>query len=151
MTSPSKSAIAQRYNLRYSHSIARLEILVLLLIGAGLIGSIEQLWFIPTLLLCSLLAFLFVKRDSIRNQFNAHTVIEFRTAPARLIWYDDFSEISFNAHDIEVRLTRWFILLRLKGKTKTLHRVLLRDSFDSLGDYTRFRRQIIEMMHVSGN
>ncbi len=153
MTSPTKSASVRLYNIRYSRIILKLEISLILITFVSLVFLREELWLFPCLILNTLLTFIFLSSFSIITQFPKRLVFEFRTAPDRLIWYDSTGESSFLLQDVKVRMTRWFVMLKLVNSAKQWNGVLLQDSFVDMSHYTSFRRQLLlkkrEDMHVS--
>ena len=142
MTSPAKSDYVLRYNLRYSRFIFRLEIVLSLIFFASLLAGRFDIWLIPALLMYLLLLYIFFSKFSILRQFSPDSALEFRSSPDRLIWYDQNTETNFLYGEVEVIITRWFVVLKLGKRSNQINRVMLKDSFDDMNHYSSFRRQI---------
>lgn len=140
MTSPKESAAARFYKLHYSPTLFKLEILLTALVYATLLIFHQQYDLLPALLMVSLMAFIFFKRYSCRIRFPKHLLIEFRSEPERLICYDNNMESSYSLDQVDVRLTRWFVLLKLERFPAARRLALLQDSFEDIHHYTAFRR-----------
>jgi len=110
------------------------------LVYATLLIFHQQYDLLPALLMVSLMAFIFFKRYSCRIRFPNHLQIEFRSEPDRLICYDHKMESSYLLDQVDVRLTRWFVLLKLGRFPARLNLALLQDSFEDIHHYTAFRR-----------
>ena len=143
MTSQTKSASARLYSISYSKIILKLEILLVLIIFISQLMVSDDLWLLPSLFVSGLICFIYFSSYSIITQFPQGLVFEFRTAPDRLIWYDSAGESSFLLQDMDVRITRWFVLLKLENSSGPRYRVLIKDSFIDMSDYTSFRRYLL--------
>lgn len=143
MTSQTKSANVQLYKIYYSRKIFKVEIIIVLTLFLSLIMMSDEVWFIPCFILYCLIAFIYFSKYSIKHQFSQQMTFEFRTAPDRLIWYDSAGESSFLLQDVKVRMTRWFVILKLVNSSKKWNGVLLQDSFVDMSHYTGFRRQLL--------
>ncbi|MBC8212644.1 MAG: hypothetical protein H8E21_16425 [Gammaproteobacteria bacterium] len=143
MTSPAKSDNVLRYKLRYSRFLFKLEVLTSLILLASLLAGRFDLWLLPALCIYLLLIFIFFAKYSIIRQFGSHSAVEFRSSPERLIWYDQNTETDFLQEEIDVIITRWFVLLKLGKRPNQMNRVMLKDSFDDMNHYSSFRRQIL--------
>ncbi len=131
------------FNIHYSKIIFKFEIVFIVTLFISLFSIRQDIWFIPALFLYCLITYIFFKRFSIIRQFPQQLNFEFRKAPDRLICYDLSSESTYLFQDIDVLITRWFIILKLTNSTKRWQLVLLQDSFDSMNHYTSFRRKLL--------
>ena len=100
MISQTKYAAVRRYKITYSKLILKLEIVLVLIVFISQIATADDLWLLPSLLLCALICFIYFSSYSIVSQFPQDLVFEFRTAPDRLIWYDPVEESSFLLQDM---------------------------------------------------
>jgi hypothetical protein len=108
-----------------------------------LVNGRPDLWLILSLITYLLLTFIFFAKYSINRQFSEDTAVEFRSSPDRLIWYDQKTETNFLYDEIEVIITRWFVLLKLGKNSHQINRLMLKDSFENMDHYSSFRRQIL--------
>ena len=143
MTSQIKSGSAQLYHLRYSKIILKLEITFVMMMFVCQLALAKEIWLPPSLFLSAVIGYIYFSKFSITTQFPQGLCCQFRTAPDRLIWYDSAGESTFLIEDMDIRITRWFVLLTLANESNRLHRVLLKDSFENMKYYTDFRRQLL--------
>jgi hypothetical protein len=133
----------RRYNVRFSRFILKLEIFAYLIFSGAILLHSSYAWWLPAIVIMLLSAFVFFSKYSIVTQFSPLTTLEFRSAPERLIWIDRNQQKHFPVEQMEVRMTRWFVLLKLGNKPDQMHRVMLKDSFDDTHQYASFRRQLL--------
>lgn len=143
MKSQTKSATVRRYKVSYSWLIFKLEILIVLMAFAGQFLAADEIQLLPSLLLSATICFIYFSTSSIITQFPKGLVFEFREAPDRLICYDKTGESCYLIQDLNIMMTRWFVLLQFKNETGRHSRVFLYDSFIDMNDYTSFRRNLL--------
>lgn len=138
-----KPASVRHFKIRYSKLILKFEITFIVVLFLSLFMVRNELWFLPVLVLYCLITFIYFSLFSINKRFPEKLVFEFRTAPERLIWYDSAGESSFLLQDVDIRMTRWFVMLKLVNSSSQWCGVVLQDSFDNMNHYTSFRRQLL--------
>lgn len=143
MTLQTKYANVRRYKIRYSKIILKLEIFIVFISFISQLLAAENIWLLPSLFLTSLICYIYFSKYSVIKQFPQSMILEFRSAPERLIWYDSEGESSFLIQDVDIRMTRWFVLLKHKNAPSLKSIVVLQDSFDGMNDYTSFRRHLL--------
>lgn len=143
MTLQTKSADVRYFKICYSRFFYKFEITFIGILFLSLILIRNELWFLPVLILSCLICFIYFSLFSINHHLPEKLVIEFRTAPDQLICYDSSGETSFLLHDIEFRMTRWFIILKLKSAFGIRNFILLADCFEDMNYYSNFRRQLL--------
>ena len=149
MTSSVTSAPGRRYNLSYSRSLLRLEILSFAVILVCLLWLISGYWLAPVILLYLLLTIQFFNRRSVLRQFANPRAIELRVKPEPSICYYQQGESCFSYQQVSIKCSRWFILVKLRNASQQFDHILLADSFDNPAQYSQFRRQLLEIFDVS--
>ena len=154
MKLPIKSADVRLYKLRYSKTLLSLEIAFLLMLYVSLFVYRAELWFLPCLLLSTLLTYIYFSLYSVINQWPSGLTIEIRVSTAQLIVHDGQSKTCFPIHKVNIRMTRWFVMLDFADSSNQQSVTVFNDSFDDVNHYTSFRRNLIllqreEMQHVS--
>jgi len=145
MKLPIKSASVRLYKVRYSRIILSLEITFLLMFFASLFVYRAELWFLPSLILSILLTYIFFSLYSVINQWPNGLTLEIRESTAQLIVHDGQSMSSFPIQKVNIRMTRWFVMLQTGTTSKHQTVTLFKDSFDDVNHYTSFRRNLILM------
>jgi len=145
MKLPIKSASVRLYKVRYSRIILSLEITFLLMFFASLFVYRAELWFLPSLILSILLTYIFFSLYSVFNQWPNGLTLEIRESTAQLIVHDGQSMSSFPIQKVNIRMTRWFVMLQTGTTSKHQTVTLFKDSFDDVNHYTSFRRNLILM------
>jgi len=145
MKLPIKSASVRLYKVRYSRIILSLEITFLLMFFASLFVYRAELWFLPSLILSILLTYIFFSLYSVINQWPNGLTLEIRESTAQLIVQEGQSMSSFPIQKVNIRMTRWFVMLQTGTTSKHQTVTLFKDSFDDVNHYTSFRRNLILM------
>lgn len=146
MTSPTESVTAQLYRPRYSRTLLKIEILLVALVYCILIIKHQDYDLTPSFIIVTLISFIFFMRFSIRVRFPHDMKLEFRSDPLRVICYDKNLETCYLPDQIEVRMTRWFVSLKLGRYPHSLHLPLLADSFEQPSHYSAVRRFLSELI-----
>ena len=149
MTSLEQSAPGQRYKLTYSSRLLQLEILFFVIVFTSLMLLVRGWWLLPALVLGGLLCLQFFLRQSVFRQFTEPCAIELRMKPRRLICYYQQGECCFSQEQITIKMSRWFVLIKLRNGSHRFDRILLADSFDNSNHYSQFRRNLIEIFDAS--
>ena len=144
MTSPTKSEIAQHFRLRYSRTLLKIEILLIALVYATLLIYHDQYDLAPSFIIVTLIVFIFFMRFSVVARFPHGLRMEFRADPESLICYYQGQQSSYPMEQVEVRMTRWSVQLRLGRFPDAMHLALLQDSFEDIHHYAAFRRHLLE-------
>ncbi len=142
MTLQIKSASVRRYKIRYSKIIFKLEIILIIIFFSGLFMAGDEVWLLPALTLYFLITFIFFSSYSISKQIPEGLIVEFKSSPDRLIWYDSSKETSFLMEDVDIRLSRWLVLLKLVNRSGKWYLIVLQDSFDDINHYSHFRQHL---------
>ena len=115
----------------------------------SLILILSGWWLWSAVLLSILLAIKFFTRLSVIHQFAQPCSLEIRMKPRPLICYHQQGKSCFNPEQVTVRISRWIVILKMSSSKQRIERILLVDNFQDEKQYSRFRRQILEMLDVS--
>ena len=149
MTSMGNSTPAQRYNLKFSARLWCLEILLYLGLLLCLCFLLPVAWLLPAVILFVLLGIQFFARRSVIRRYSDQSAIELRVNPGPLICHHHQEETCFSQEQISIKISRWFVLVKLRNATQQFDHILLADSFNNPEQYSHFRRQLLEIFDVS--
>ncbi len=154
MKLPIKFADVRLYKVRYSRFILSLEITFLLMFFVSLFVYRAELWLLPSLILSILLTYIYFSLYSVINQWPNGLTFEIRFSTAQLIVHDGKSRTSIPIHNVNIMMTRWFVMLKIETSSNQRSVTVFKDSFDDVNHYTSFRRNLIlmqreEKQHIS--
>ena len=145
MKSPTKSADVRLYKVRYSKFILSLEIVFLLMLFVSLLAYRAELWLLPSFILSIILSYIYFSLYSVINQWPDGLTFEFRKSTAQLIVHDGQSMSRLPIQNVNIRMTRWFVMLQTGESSNQRSVTVFKDSFDDVNHYTSFRRNLILM------
>ncbi len=149
MTSLENSTSAQRYNLKFSTRLWYLEILLFLGLLLCLFFLLPVAWLLPVVILFILLGIQFFARRSVIRRYSDQSAIELRMNPGPLICYHHQEETCFSQQQVSIKISRWFVLVKLRNASQRFDHILLADSFTNQEQYSQFRKQLLEIFDVS--
>ena len=143
MKLPIKSADVRLYKVRYSRFIFKTELALILIIYSSLFFYRADLWFLPTLFLTILLTCIYFSLYSVIRQWPDGLTLEIRHSTGQLMLHDRLAVTSDPVQKISIRMTRWFVMLRVGESPDQKNLTVFKDSFDDMNHYTSFRRNLI--------
>ena len=139
MSSIQKNTKIQRFELCASKCLLIFEIGLHIGAGIAVLALPNDGFKLVLLVLHGLLAWRYFHRISVIQRVPAGSYLEFDVASAIIIWSDCTTVHEFHIKAENLRLTRWFILLKL-DRGHHLHGLLLADSFVDRKQYSNFRK-----------
>ncbi|MDJ0834544.1 MAG: hypothetical protein QNJ69_13555 [Gammaproteobacteria bacterium] len=149
MTSLHNDIPAQRYNLKISARLLYLEILSFFGLLLCLFFLLPVVWLLPVVVLYALLGIQFFTHRSVIRRYSDQPAIELRMKPGPLICYHHQGETCFSEEQISLKISRWFVLVKLRNASQQFDHILMADSFTKPEHYNQFRRQLLEIFDVS--
>jgi hypothetical protein len=143
MKLPIKSADVRLYKVRYSRFIFKTELVLILITFSSLFVYRAELWFLPTFFLTILLTYIYFSLYSVIRQWPDDLTLEIRHSTCRMIFHDQLKVTSYPVQKISIRMTRWFVILRVGESSDQQNLTFFKDSFDDMNHYTSFRRNLI--------
>jgi hypothetical protein len=138
----------RRFVIKPSATLVSIEIALHLFVAAGLLALPTDWFKLMLVVLFTLTSVDYFTRRSVRARMSGVCWIEVDPAKARLRFHSNGDSIEISQHDLQVRFTRWFVLLQRVDAKPTAQWLLLADSFDDPRLYSHLRRILKQIEHV---